>query len=310
MTLNDRAHQLCLKIAAREKELRVASRDGVLDFGVETSGGLQAGLELARVCLSDLADVSLTSAVIGDLEWPHVQVSTDHPVDACLLSQYAGWKFEADSFFGMGSGPMRLANGREELIQSLADRESAERVVGVLECETRPPAAVVNRIAERTGVSTDKITLCVAPTASQAGTLQIVARSVETALHKLHELEFDVRRVRSAFGIAPLPPVGANFLGALGRTNDAILYGGRVTLWVTGDDESISAIGASVPANSSPSHGQPFQKIFQAAGGDFYKIDPNLFSPAVVVFQNLETGRAQRFGEIAPEMLRISFGLE
>ena len=67
-------------------------------------------------------------------------------------------------------------------------------------------------------------------TASIAGSVQVIARSVETALHKMHEIGFDLTQVRSGFGIAPLPPVAADDLVGIGRTNDAMLYGGEVTL--------------------------------------------------------------------------------
>ena len=40
----------------------------------------------------------------------------------------------------------------------------------------------------------------------------MVARSVETALHKLHELKFDLNQIVSAFGTAPLPPVATKDL--------------------------------------------------------------------------------------------------
>ena len=95
----------------------------------------------------------------------------------------------------------------------------------------------------------------------------------------------------SAHGTAPVPPVAADDLAAIGRTNDAILYGARVVLSVTGDDDSLAAIGPKVPSSSSHDHGEPFAAIFARYNNDFYAVDPHLFSPAEVVFQNLETGR-------------------
>src|SRR5262249_31149651 len=87
----------------------------ILDCGVKADGGLQAGLGMARVCLSDLAEVSLVPGEVDGIVCPHVQVTTDHPVLACMASQYAGWQVKVDKFFGMGSGPMRAAYGKEEL---------------------------------------------------------------------------------------------------------------------------------------------------------------------------------------------------
>jgi methenyltetrahydromethanopterin cyclohydrolase len=181
--------------------------------------------------------------------------------------------------------------------------------VGVLETGQLPTEDVAAYVANRCQVTPTDITLLAAPTASLAGTIQVVARSVETSLHKLFELGFDVRRVRHGFGTAPLPPVAADDLSGIGRTNDAILYGGQVTLWVTGDDASLEEIGPRVPASAADCYGKPFLEIFRAADHDFYKIDPLLFSPAQVVFHNVETGNAFRFGNVDPSILGQSFGV-
>ncbi|MCA9041754.1 MAG: methenyltetrahydromethanopterin cyclohydrolase, partial [Planctomycetaceae bacterium] len=162
--------------------------------------------------------------------------------------------------------------------------------------------------AEKTNVDPQDVVLAVAPASSLAGSIQVVARSVETALHQLHELGFDLSRIESATGTAPLPPIAADPLTGIGWTNDAILYGGRVQLWVTGDDESLQEIGPQIPANSSEEFGKPFMELFEAAGRDFYKLDPSLFSPAEVTLYNLTTGRTWKFGEVRPDVLQQSFG--
>jgi methenyltetrahydromethanopterin cyclohydrolase len=140
-----------------------------------------------------------------------------------------------------------------------------------------------------------------------AGGVQIVARSVETALHKLAELKFDLSRIVSAYGTAPLPPVAANDLAAIGRTNDAVLYGARVVLVVTGDDSSLESVGPFVPSSASRDYGDPFAAIFARYNNDFYAVDPHLFSPAEVVFQNIETGKSYTFGAVNPAVLARSF---
>lgn len=312
--LNARAAQLVDALPAAAEQLRIAVHhvpEGgrLFDFGVETEGGLGAGLALAQVCAAGLAEVSLVPGEIDGKSWTHLLVATDHPVAACLHSQLAGWAIKVEKFFAMGSGPMRAAAGEEELFRQLGYRECANVAVGVLEGRQLPKAAVFRHIAERTRVPADRVSLLIAPTASAAGALQVVARVVETAMHKLLHVGFDVNRVRSAAGTAPLAPVAKDDLAGIGRTNDAVLYGGRVTLWVRGDDESIAAIGPKVPSTASPSYGAPFLEIFEQAGRDFYKIDQHLFSPAEVVFENLDTGRVQRFGRSNGEVLRRSFGL-
>jgi methenyltetrahydromethanopterin cyclohydrolase len=311
-TLNERALRLAEQMTAGAGVLRLAvqadaSGARVLDCGVKAEGGLQAGLLLARVCLADLAEVTLVPASLADLPFPQVQVVSDAPVLACMASQYAGWQVAVGKFFGMGSGPMRAAYGKEELYQHIPGREKPPVAVGVLETSKLPGAEVVAYLAERTGVPADRLTLLAARSASVAGTLQVVARSLETALHKLYELKFDLTQVVSGYGVAPLPPVAAGDLEALGRMNDAILYGGQVVLWVRGDDDQLAEIGPRVPSSASAAHGAPFVEIFEQAGRDFYKIDPMLFSPARISFQNLRSGRTHTFGRVEVEVLRRSF---
>ncbi len=314
LELNAIASELVEDVVDDAEGLRIIEHeltgDGTLiDFGVDAEGGLEAGCALAAICMSGLADITVEPGLLDGIGWNYVQVVTDSPVAACLFSQYAGWQISVGKFFAMGSGPMRAVYAKEQLFDKLWYREEAEQVVGVLETPKLPGQEVFEYIAEHTNVSASDVVLCVAPTSSMAGNLQVVARSVETALHKLHEVGFDVNRIRSATGSAPLPPVAKNDLEGIGRTNDAILYGGRVTLWVNGDDESIAAIAAKVPSSSSPMYGQPFLNVFEAAGRDFYKIDPLLFSPAEIVFQNVDTGRVHVAGRVNHDVLKRSFGI-
>jgi methenyltetrahydromethanopterin cyclohydrolase len=312
MSLNRRALWAVEALLAHFEERRVTVHmiEGggrYVDCGIEARGGLIAGLELARVCLGDLGQVSIVPGDVGGRSVPLIQVVTDHPVLACLASQYAGWALKEGKFFAMGSGPMRAAAGTEAIFDVIGFREPADAVVGVLETRKPPPPAIVAKIAAACHVDAGAVTLLAAPTASLAGGVQIVARSVETALHKLAELKFDLTRIVSAHGTAPLPPVAANDLAAIGRTNDAILYGARVVVTVTGDDDSIASIGPQVPSSSSRDHGEPFAAIFARYNNDFYAVDPHLFSPAEVVFQNVDTGKMQAFGRALPDVLARSF---
>ena len=312
MSLNRRALWVVEAMLAHAEERRVAVHaiEGggrYIDCGIEAQGGLNAGIELARVCLGDLAQVSIVPGEVGGHAALLVQVVTDHPVRACLASQYAGWALKDGKFFAMGSGPMRAAAGTEAIYDVIGFRETADAVVGVLETRKPPTPAIVAKIAAACRVDPGAVTLLVAPTASLAGGVQIVARSVETALHKLAELKFDLSRVLSAHGTAPLPPVAANDLAAIGRTNDAILYGARVVLAVTGDDASVASIGPQVPSSSSRDYGEPFAAIFARYNNDFYAVDPHLFSPAEVVFQNVDTGNTHAFGGVNPGVLARSF---
>lgn len=312
LSLNLRAARLAESASADTSRLRILKsvREGVtlLDFGVNAAGGLEAGILLARLCMADLADIRIVPPGDCSPDTPQVFIHTDFPVDACLCSQYAGWKIATDDYFAMGSGPMRAIAKTEKLFAELETEEDHNATVGILEAATMPSHAAIELIHEAVARHRHLI-LAVAPTASMAGTIQVVARSVETAMHKLHELDFPLGAILSGTGAAPLPPVAKNDLQGIGRTNDSILYGATVNLWVRCDDDLITTIGPRVPSCASASHGETFQTLFKAANHDFYALDPALFSPAVVRFHNLTSGRSFSFGRLMPELLRQSFGL-
>ena len=282
----------------------------VLDFAKNRTGTMAAGIALAKICMAGLAEVSITPNDCRGLPLPRVNVVTDFPLLACMASQYAGWPLNEGEYFAMCSGPARSLRGKEEMLEELNLVHTANVAVGVLETSTLPTAEVVETFAASCKVKVENVTLCVAPTASLPGTIQVVARSVETAMHKLHELKFDLTTVRSGFGSAPLPPIAGDDLTSLGWTNDAILYGGCVNLVVETDDAAIEAVLEQIPSCSSSDFGKPFLEIFHAYEKDFYKIDKLLFSPAHVVINNMTTGRTFMAGAIRNDLLQKSFGMD
>lgn len=331
MGLNDAGFTIAEGLVRRCAEIgaAVAVCGGVvvLDCGVNAAGSDEAGLGMARVALGGAGEVVISPASSKPASsipassthaeaapwpgcpWPTVSVTSDHPVAACLAAQYAGWKVSSGRYFAMASGPIRAAIGREKLFGAIGLLEKPAVAVGLLETRSLPPAEICRDLAADAGVAPERLILLVARTASRAGTLQVVARSLETALHKLHEGGFDLGRIRRGTGIAPLPPVPvpADDLVAIGRTNDAILYGGCVRLEVTGDDTSLAEIGPRSVSRSSPAFGEPFLAVFERAGRDFYAIDPALFAPAQLEFVNVETGRRHVFGTTEPAILSGSF---
>jgi methenyltetrahydromethanopterin cyclohydrolase len=274
---------------------------------VDSDGGYDAGLILAEICMGGLGNVNLTPLQIGSQTYPGVLVWTDHPAVACMASQYAGWAISVGKFFAMGSGPLRAhARVERELFEKLGYEERAEEGVLVLETRTLPTDEVAAWVAEKARLQPTQLTFVIAPTASLAGGVQISARIVETGLHKMETLGFDVRRVVSALGTAPLSPVAKNDIRAIGRTNDCILYGGQARFTVRAGDAELKKLAAQVPASASRDYGTPFYEIFQRYDGDFYKIDPLLFSPGEVWLTSSETGKTFHAGRLNPEVLEAS----
>jgi methenyltetrahydromethanopterin cyclohydrolase len=312
LRMNELATEIADELDEQAPLFRVASHTlasgaRVIDAGVETDGGYDAGLALAEICMGGLGHVSYTPVQIGAEAWPGVTVWTDHPAVACMASQYAGWAISVEKFFAMGSGPLRAhARVERELFEKLGYEEEAAHGVLVLEGRKLPDEAVAAWVAQKARLQPSQLTFVVAPTASLAGGVQIAARILETGLHKMETLGFDVRRIVSGMGTAPIPPVAKNDLRAIGRTNDCILYGGQARYTVRAGDTELAELGAKLPASASSDYGKPFYEIFQRYEGDFYKIDPLLFSPGEVWLTSTETGRTFHAGHLNPDVLTAS----
>jgi methenyltetrahydromethanopterin cyclohydrolase len=312
LSLNQRARELADQLAGEADALRIAVRTlpggtRLVDCGSAAPGGLEAGRRFAEITMGGLGSVTFAPLALEGRWLPGLTVVTDHPALACLASQYAGWQIDRDGYFAMASGPGRALIRAEELYDDLDVDERASTAVLCLETRDAPPDELAAFVAERAGVAPGDLTLLFAPTASLAGGVQVAARVVETALHKLHEIDFDVRRVVSGYGTCPLPPVSAKDPAAIGRTNDAVLYGGQVELTVDAPDDELEAIVERVPSSASEDHGEPFGAVLEQAEWDFYKIDPLLFSPAEIRLVSVESGRSFHAGGVEVDVLERSF---
>jgi methenyltetrahydromethanopterin cyclohydrolase len=316
LSINTLAGQVVDRLIADAARLRIAASKGaagetVIDAGQNVRGGIDAGLALAEICLGGLGTVALVPG--PNPKWPfELCVRSTDPVTACLASQYAGWALSHGEgkakFFALGSGPGRALARKEPLFEELDYRDKADRATLVLESGKPPPKEIALKVANDCGVPVKNVTFIFAPTQSLAGSVQVVARVLEVALHKTHELKFPLSRVVDGVASAPLAPPHPDFVQAMGRTNDAIIYGGRAHLFVTGPAEDAKALAEKLPSTNSRDYGRPFAEIFTAYKGDFYAIDPMLFSPACAIVTAVETGETFHAGRIDHALLDASFG--
>lgn len=282
----------------------------IVDAGISAPGCLEAGRLVAEICMGGLGKVNL---VATNSRWPmQVSVSARNPVLACLGSQYAGWSLShgegKGAFHALGSGPGRALSRKEPLFEELGYQDSSDATCLVLEVDRVPPQEIIDKVSRDCRVAPERLTFVLTPTRSLAGCVQIVARVLEVALHKAHALHFPLERIVDGAGCAPVPPPAPDFVQAMGRTNDAILFGATVQLYVTGDDEAAQSLAQNLPCTASRDYGRPFADIFKSVKYDFYKIDPQLFAPAEVVVTNIDSGRTFRGGHLNPALLAASFG--
>ncbi|OYX03716.1 MAG: methenyltetrahydromethanopterin cyclohydrolase [Rhizobiales bacterium 32-66-8] len=312
-TLAGCSAQLVEALIADADALRLQVRPGprgatLVDAGIHARGSLEAGRRIAEICLGGLGQVQFETSD-RFAPWPTlVSLGTHDPVRACLACQYAGWSLTSGSFFALGSGPGRASAAVEPLFQELGIREHAGKITLVLETAQFPSVGVVEEIADACSVPAEHVTLILTPTNSLAGSVQIAARVLEVALHKAHALGFALPDICDGRGSAPLPPPARDFITAMGRTNDAILYGGDVHLFVTGSADAARQLAHDLPSSTSRDHGRAFAEVFAAYDCDFYRIDPLLFSPARVLVTALDQGVSFGAGALDPALITRSFG--
>jgi methenyltetrahydromethanopterin cyclohydrolase len=309
--LLDNADKLRLKVQKLDNGCTI------IDAGIEVPGGLEAGRIITEICLGGMGTVSLSHSAYTE-NWPlTVNVHTSNPVLACLGSQYAGWSLSHEKYFALGSGPARAMATKEkdgqivpveELYKELDYNDKAETATLVIENDAIPPIEIVQKIAKACNVDLEKLTIIVTPTSSLAGGVQVVGRVLEVAMHKAHELHFPLENIIDGMGSAPLCPPHPDFVQAMGRTNDAILFAGLVHIFVKGSDAEAEKLAMALPSSTSKDYGKPFAQVFKDAKYDFFKIDGMLFSPASVIVTAVETGNSFRAGKLDNALLNQSFG--
>ena len=315
LSVNARARPLVAHLLADADALQIQPRTDetgacIVDAGVAVPGSIAAGLQIAEICLGGFGAVRLAAA--GPAGWPTwIEVHSSQPLLACLGSQYAGWSLAATKeeaggrkFFALGSGPARALAAKEPLFAELGYRDVADTGVLVLEVDRAPPRVVIEKVLRDCGLAPSALTLILTPTTSHAGTTQVVARVLEVALHKAHALGFDLGHIVEGSASAPLPAPSRDGVEAMGRTNDAILYGGRVHLSVRGEAAASEALATQLPSRNSRDYGRSFAEIFKAVEYDFYKIDPALFAPAEVWVSHLDSGQTWQCGALDLALLR------
>jgi methenyltetrahydromethanopterin cyclohydrolase len=314
ITMNNRAYKLAIQMAADADALNIAVEKlscgaTVIDTGINVTGSYDAGKLYSEICMSGLGKVEFCELSYDGFSIPGVKVTVNNPLLACMGSQYAGWfiKVEREGkkpYQAMGSGPARAIYYKEELLRKLAIKEESDCAVILLENSKLPDDKVAMWIAGKCNVSPEKIILLTAPTASLVGSIQIAARVVETGLHKMIETGFDITCITSGYGVCPVAPIAENDLKAIGRTNDAVLFGGKAWYTANCGADPIEKVIDKLPSSASADYGTPFYDLFKRYDYDFYKIDPLLFSPAEVSINDTKTGKTFRAGKVNPALLK------
>jgi len=311
ISVNERAFKIVEKMLARADELRIGvhklpNNSMVIDCGVNAPGSYPAGILFIEACMGGLGEIAIRNGTIKGKTFSFIDVATEHAAIACLGSQKASWKIEIGDYVAMGSGPARaLARKPRDIFERIRYEDDYGYGVIALEASRLPDERVMEGIAKDCGIKVENLTALVASASSLVGSIQISGRVVETALHKLDESGYDTTKILHASGVAPIAPVRGDEMAMMGAANDSIIYYGSVVLTV----DKFDSVFEKLPSECSRDYGNLFCDILRGAGGDFYKIDPNVFAPAEVRVKETKSGREYHFGRLNADVLMRSYGV-
>ncbi|MUV90003.1 methenyltetrahydromethanopterin cyclohydrolase [Halapricum sp. CBA1109] len=292
----DFAEELTLEVGQLETEATV------VDFGVGTPGGVEAGLMLAEIQTAGLATVQSNLGEVAGTPRTHVELSTDYPGLALLGSQKAGWEVTTEEFEGLGSGPARALVAEEEEFGRLGYREEFDFAVLAIESDQLPDEAVAAQVAEMAGVPESGVFLPAYASASITGSVNAAARAAELATFRLSELGYDPLDILSAHGRAPVAPVADSEDAAMAATTDALAYGGRAHLTVESEFDRFEEVAST----AADTYGDPMADVFESVDWEMAEIDTSVFAPAQVTI-DVRGGSTYTVGETHEDVLAESF---
>ena len=316
ISINREAMKIVRTVLAEPEALgvvvsRLTNGATVIDMGQHAPGGWLAAKYYTLVTLGGLGDVSYEPFMLGDRMLPAVRIAVDRPLEACVASQIAGWRLDplGTPHAAIGAGPARTLNRADpdKYVKMIGYYDDADETVVAIQTARPITADIADTVAQACQLKPENVYILVAPNASLVCAVQVSARIIEQTLHRLPEEDFDIKAVRYAQGYCVVPPLAADETVAMGRINDALLYGGASTLYVESTDAAVAEVVQRITSSASPAYGRPFLEIFNDAGQDFYQIPLDLHSPAAVTINNLSTGHTFSAGAINYDVLKQSF---
>jgi len=281
----------------------------VIDMGQKARGSWLAGKYYTLITLGGLAEVTFEPFLIDNIHLAGIRLMTGHPLEACIGSQIAGWQLEGKPDAPILSGPARALNTltTDHYYGWIDYRDQCDE--GVIAIQSSDPVTqdTADLIASACKIKPENLYILIAPNSSLVCAIQVSARIIEQTLHRLVEVGFNIKSLRLAQGFCVIPPLINDDLIAMGRINDAILYGGQAILSVENTDEAITNVIERIVSSASSAYGRPFKEIYEEAGRDFFNVPMDLNSPAEVQIHNLSTGRTFCAGEYNYDVLRQSF---
>jgi len=316
LSVNKEAFLLVKELIINSEKLKVDvsyldNEATVIDLGQRVAGSWEAGRILTEILLGGLGEVSFETfpAKIANNYLPAVNVRTSHPLISLAGCQISGWELSPGNFAPILAGPGRtLGRKADDWLEPYTDYED-DFDKAIITIESPDPVTVKqsNQLAEACNVEPNMLYILIAPPASLATYIQVSGRILEQTIHRLKEENFELDNITQAQGFCVIPPLIDDNLIAMGRMNDALIYGGHAQFTVKTEDKEVESVIKKITADNSKVYGRPFKEIFKEADLDFYNVPKELFSPASVTFVNQKSGNIFKAGGFNIEVLEKSF---
>lgn len=318
VSVNKRAMEIVRTIIREKDALNVGvstlkNGSTVIDMGVNYKGGYQAAKHLVEITLGGLGYLQYGNFDLDGLELPQVEIYVDSPVIACLGSQLSGWalpELKTNNIVPLISGPIRTIVKEDKFAKAFPYEDKNDEVVVALQGGLIPDIRLTDYLASKSGVDPDKVYVLTAAAGSLAGIVNVVARTLETSLWRLHALGFNPEKVFSAWGKAPIPPISKDEYTSMIRSNTFVYYGGTVGLTVDCDDKEITDILKKVVLSkeTTDQYGIPFGKLLTEANGNIFEMTKFVHSVTKVILYNVNSGNTFKCGETDLEVLKECLG--
>ncbi|MEW6622069.1 MAG: methenyltetrahydromethanopterin cyclohydrolase [Bacillota bacterium] len=293
------------------KVFKLANGATVIDMGVEAPGGYMAGKLFVEATIGGMGHVDYGVFKEGDIEAPSIDVYIDHPQEACLSSQFSGWKLPGKNIPGyinpIGSGPARAIARNDIFSQAWTYQDICHETVFAAQTQELPDEAMAEDVAAQCKIPVENVYILAAKTGSLAGSIQVCSRTVEASIWRMNRKGFDISKIISGMGTCPIAPPIKDEFKAMDRVNTALLYGVTVRYVVDCTDEEVESVIDQLPFSASRRYGEPFAEIFEEGKRDFYIVDKDIHTVARYEITNYATGKTFRAGVIRTDMLKKAF---
>jgi methenyltetrahydromethanopterin cyclohydrolase len=287
---------------------RLANGSVLVDLGQTAPGSWQAGRLFTQIAVGGLGEVSFESFQHGGRRLPAIRLMVDRPLVACMGCQVAGWRLADEPDAPILAGPARtLKDPPDHHVRLAGYRDAWHEGVITVQMSRPVTAEMAQIVADACGLKPEGLYILATRHACLVSSIQVPARGIETAMHRLALDGFDLGCIRHAACTGPIPPLIEDELTAFGRINDALYYGSEVTLYADTDDAILARLVPQAVSAVSPLARRTFAQLYREANYDFHRIPLRAHTPAVLHVTNLKSGRTFSAGCVDEEVLARSF---